>query len=52
MKVDAELAELVPLSHKFARQSRVRIFRNERTRSTLIDPKLMFWDVSDCFVTA
>jgi hypothetical protein len=31
MKVDAKLAELVPLSHKFRKQSRVEIFRNERT---------------------
>jgi hypothetical protein len=51
-KVDAKLAELVPLTHKFAKQSRVRIFRNERIRSTPLDPKLMFWDVSDHFVTA
>jgi hypothetical protein len=51
-KVDAKLAELVPLTHKFAKQSRVRIFRNERTRSTPLDPKLMFLAVSDRFVTA
>jgi hypothetical protein len=31
MKVDAKLVELVSLSHKFAKQSRVGIFRNERT---------------------
>jgi hypothetical protein len=37
MKVDANLAELVPLSHKFAKQCRVGIFRNERTRSTPFD---------------
>jgi hypothetical protein len=42
----------VPLSHKFAKQSRVRIFRNDRTRSTQLDPKLMFWGVSYRFVTA
>jgi hypothetical protein len=42
-KVDAKLAELVPLMPKFAKQSRVRIIRNERTRSTPLDPKLMFW---------
>jgi hypothetical protein len=41
----------VPLSHKFAKQSRVGIFQNERTRSTPLDPKLMFWGVSDHFVT-
>jgi hypothetical protein len=52
MKVDAKLAELVPLSHKFAKQSRVGIFRNERNRSTPFDQKFMFWGVSDRFVTA
>jgi hypothetical protein len=46
-----KLAELVPLTHKLAKQSRVRIFRNERPRSTPLDPKLMFWGVSDHFVT-
>jgi hypothetical protein len=51
MKVDAKLAELVPLSHKFAKQSRVGIFHNERTRSTPFDPKLMFWGVAGRFVT-
>jgi hypothetical protein len=51
-KVDAKLAELVPLSHKFNKQCRIRIFRNERSRSSPFDPKLMFWGVSDCFVTA
>jgi hypothetical protein len=51
-KVDAKLAELVPLLHKFAKQSRIGIFRNERTRSTQLDPKLMFSGVSDRFVTA
>jgi hypothetical protein len=50
-KVDAELAELVPLSHKFAKKSDLGIFRNERSRSTPFDPKLMFWGVSDRFVT-
>jgi hypothetical protein len=30
------------LSHKFAKQSCVGIFRNERTSSTPLDPKLMF----------
>ena len=36
-------AELV---HKFVPRSRVGIFRNERTRSTALDPKLPFWCVS------
>jgi hypothetical protein len=51
-KVDAKLAELVPLSHKFAKQGRVGIFGNERTRSTPLDSKLIFWGVSDRFITA
>ena len=29
----------------FVPQSRIGIFRNERTRSTPLDPKLMFWSV-------
>jgi hypothetical protein len=45
MKVDAKLAELVPLSHTFAKQSRVGIFHNKRTRSTPLDSKLMFWGI-------
>jgi hypothetical protein len=51
-KVDAKLAELVPLAHKFAKKSCFRIFCNERTGSTPLDPKLMFWGISDRFVTA
>jgi hypothetical protein len=51
-RVDAKLVEPVPLSHKFAKQSRVGIFRNERTRSTPFDPKLIFLGVSEHFVTA
>ena len=31
---------------KFVPRSRVRIFRNEHTRSTPLDPKLTFWCVS------
>jgi hypothetical protein len=42
----------VALTHKFAKQGRVRIFRNERTRSIPLDPKLMFWGVLDHFDTA
>ena len=38
-KTCAKRAELV---QKFAPQSRVGIFRNERTRSTLLDPKVHF----------
>jgi hypothetical protein len=51
-KVDAKLAGLEPLTHKFAKQTLLLIFRNERTRSTPMDPKLMFWGISDRFVTA
>jgi hypothetical protein len=51
-KVDAKLAELVLLTHKFAKRSGVEIFRNKRTCSTPLDPKLMFWAVSNRFVTA
>ena len=44
--------ELVQLVQKFVQRSRVGIFRNERTGSTRLEPKLMFWCVSDRFVTA
>ena len=42
-KLSAKRAELV---QKFVPRSRVGIFRNERTRSTPLDPKLTFWYVS------
>ena len=42
-KLGAKRAEQV---QKFVPRSRVGIFRNERTRSTLLDPKLMFYCVS------
>jgi hypothetical protein len=48
----AKHAKMVPLMHKFVERSRVKIFRNEHTRSTLLDPKLLFWGVLDHFVTA
>jgi hypothetical protein len=51
-KVAAKLAELVALTHKFSKQIRVRIFRNERARSNPLVPKFMFWGVPDRFVTA
>ena len=41
-KLGVKRAELV---QKFVPRSRVEIFRNERTRSTPLDPKLMFWYV-------
>ena len=42
-KLGAKRAELV---QKFVPQSRVGIFRNERTRSTPFDHELKFWCVS------
>ena len=39
-KLGAKQAELV---QKFVPQSCIGFFRNERTRSTPLDPKLMFW---------
>jgi hypothetical protein len=52
MKVVAKPAELAPLTHKFSKQSRVWIFHNERSGSTPLDQKLMFWGISDRFVIA
>ena len=42
-KLSAKRAEL---GQKFVPRSRVGIFRNERTRSTPLDPKLVFWCIS------
>ena len=42
-KLGAKQAELV---QKFVPRSRVGIFRDERSPSTPLDPKLMFWCVS------
>jgi hypothetical protein len=50
--LSAKWAELKQLMHKFMQLSRARIIRNERTRSTILDPKLIFWGISDPFVTA
>ena len=41
-KLGVKRAELV---QKFVPRSRVGFFRNERTRSTVLDPKLTFWCV-------
>ena len=43
MKLDAKQGELVQLMNKLVPQNHVGIFRNERTQSTPLDPKLMFW---------
>ena len=45
MKLGAKWAELVQLMQKFMPRSRVRIFRNECTRSTPLDPKLLFCSI-------
>jgi hypothetical protein len=51
MNFGAKWAEQVKLMHKFVQPSRVGIFCNERTRSTTLDPKLIFWGVSDHSIT-
>jgi hypothetical protein len=52
MNFGAKRVELGQLMHKFVKRSRIEIFHNKRTRSTPLDPKLMFWGDSDYFVTA
>jgi len=47
-KLDTKSAEMVELMHKFVAWSRFGIFRNERTRSSQSDPKLLFLCVSKC----
>ena len=44
-KLGAKQAELVQM---LVPRSRVGICRNERTRSSPLDPKLTFWSVSYC----
>ena len=45
-KLEAKRAKLV---QKFVSRSHFGIFRNERTRSTPLDTKLMFWHISYYF---
>ena len=45
-KLGAKRAKLVQLMQKFVQRCLVRTFRNERSRSAPLDPKLMFWFVS------
>ena len=40
-ELGAKQVELVQLMNKFVPRNRIRVFRNERTRSTPLDPKLM-----------
>jgi len=46
MKLDAKHTELVQFVQKFVPRSHDRIFRNECTQSTALDPKPMFRSVS------
>jgi hypothetical protein len=50
MNVGAKPAEVVELTPKFAKQCCVGIFHNECTRSTPLDPKLMFWARFETFL--
>ena len=45
-KLGAKRGKLVQLMQKFVPRCLVRVFRNERSRSTSLDPKLMFLCVS------
>ena len=45
-KLAAKHAKMVELMQKFVPRCLVRFFRNIRSRSTPLDPKLMFWCVS------
>ena len=45
-KLAAKRAKLVQLMQKFRPRCLVRIFGNEHSQSTLLDPKLMFWCIS------
>ena len=45
-KLGAKRAKLVQLLQNFVQRCLIRIFRNERSRSTPLDPKLIFWCVS------
>ena len=47
-KLGAKWANLVQLMQEFVPQSLIRISRNGRSRSTQLDPKLMFSCVSFC----
>ena len=47
-KLDAKWVELVQLMHKFEPLSCIGIFRNKRTRSIPLDPKIKYWFVSYC----
>ena len=45
-KLDAKHSKLLQLMQKFVPRCHIRNFRNELSRSTLLEPKLMFWCIS------
>ena len=47
-KLSVERIELVQLMKKFVPWNCIRVFRNERTRSSPLDAKLMNWCVLQC----
>ena len=47
-KLGAKWAELVQLMQKYMPWSHIRIIRNKCTRSTALDPNIMFWCISYC----
>ena len=49
-KLDTKSAEMVDLMYKFVAWSRIGIFRNERIRSTPLDPKLKYCCVHTVWV--
>ena len=50
MKLNAKQGELVQLMRKFVPRRHAGIFLYERTHSTPLDPKLIFWCVAHCLV--
>jgi hypothetical protein len=46
MKLGAKRGELVQLMQKFVQQCQVGVFLNEHTKSSPLDPKIMFWCVA------
>ena len=51
IKLGAKWAELVQLMQNFEPRSCFESFRNERTQSNPLEPKLVFCCISYCFVT-
>jgi len=49
-KLGAKRVKLVQLMKKFVPRNRIRVFHNERTRSSPLDVKLMNWCVLLCLV--